>query len=152
MLEDRIDEAVICSALKLDEQTKVYLIGKRYTESGIVRSCQASGENFIVTIVINSQIPNPPAGPKYDPGALLLDSFITEEQAMQILDEIDKEIEGQQFRALASLVKFTFRSSTALVSNGFFQVWDRFRQATAPVPVLSPPPRPPSWHDDQPPC
>src|ERR1700761_3157395 len=77
MVETRSSEAVICSSRRVLEQTKVFLIGKDSTESGIVRSCRPSGGKFIVTIVINSQEPNPP---DVDPGVLLLDTFMTEEQ------------------------------------------------------------------------
>lgn len=143
MLEDRNSEAVISSARRLIEKTEVSLIGKKCSETGVVRSCRAFGEKFIVTISINS---HGPSGPEIDPGVLLIDSFMTEEEELRILDEVDDEIRRQQFRSLATakayfntgrcegtaalnrLLKFTVRSSTALVSNGVVQFWGKFRQ------------------------
>jgi hypothetical protein len=144
MLEARNSEAVICSARRLLEKTKVSLIGKNSIETGVVRSCRAFGEKFIVTILINGQ---GPTGPEIDPGVLLIDSFMTEEQELSILDELDDEVRRQQFRSLAvakaylntgrcegtaalnRLFKFTVRSSTALVPNGVVQFWGKFRHA-----------------------
>lgn len=98
ILEARVSEAVICSALKVVEKTRVYLVGKNSTESGIVQSCQASGKKFIVTILFNSETSNPPI----DPGVLLVDTFMTEEQELQILAEVDEEIQKQQCQSLTA--------------------------------------------------
>jgi hypothetical protein len=150
MVETRISEAVICSALRVLEHTKVFLIGKDSTESGVVRSCRPFGGKYIVTILINSQNPNPP---DVDPGVLLVDTFMTEDQEQAILDEIDKEIGTEQFRSLDAakaclnatwlegtaawnrLRKFTVRSSTALVSGSLVQFWSRCRQAAGTCPL-----------------
>jgi hypothetical protein len=146
ILETRVSEAVISVSLRVDEKTQVYLIGKNSTESGIVRSCQRRGKKFVITILLNSVDPHSPSGPEIDPGVLLVDSFMSEEDEQRILDEIDEEIENQQFRSAASakaylrnsrwegtatlnrVFKGTVRSSTALVSNSLGQVLDRFRQ------------------------
>jgi hypothetical protein len=146
ILEARVSEAVISTALRVDEKTKVYLIGKNSTESGIVLSCQPLGKNFIITILINSESPHPPSGPEIDPGILLVDSFMSEEDEQRILDQVDEEIDRQQVRSLGTaraylkdtrlegtaalnrLLKGTVRSSTALVSNSLGEVLDRFRQ------------------------
>jgi hypothetical protein len=98
ILEARISEAVICSALEVVEKTRVYLVGKNSTESGIVQSCQASGKKFIVTILFNSETSIPPI----DPGVLLVDTFMTEEQELKILDEVDEEIQRQQCQSLTA--------------------------------------------------
>jgi hypothetical protein len=106
-----------------------------------------------VTILIKSQPPKPPG---IDPSVLLIDNFLTEEQEQRILDEVDQEIQRQQFHSLARarhrlggarcdgtaalnrLVKFTVRSSTALVPNSVVQFWSRFRHV-AETAVLSTP-------------
>jgi hypothetical protein len=146
ILEARMSEAVISIALRVDEKTQVYLIGKNSTESGIVLSCQPRGKEFIITVLLNSAGPYPPTGPDIDPGILLVDSFISEEEEQRILDEIDEEIQRQQVGSLATakaylrdsrvestaalnrVLKGTVRSSTALVSNSVVQVLDKFRQ------------------------
>lgn len=154
MLEARISEAVICSSLRVVEETEVFLIGKYSTESGVVRSCRAAGGKFIVTILIHSQKPNPP---DIDPGLLSVESWLTEEQEQAILDEIDNEIGGQQFRSLAvaraclnttccegtaalnRLLRFTIRSSTARVPTSIAQIWSKFRQAAGTCAFTSKP-------------
>lgn len=154
ILESRVSEAVIRSDLQVVEKTKVDLVGKNSTESGIVRSCRPSGEKYIVTISMNPQ--GPSSGPEFDPGVLMIDNFMTEDQEAAILEEVDEEIRRQQFRALSGarahlntylsgtrcdgtaalnrFLKFTLRSSTSLVSGSFLQFWGRFRQQAAGPP------------------
>lgn len=144
MVEVRVSEAVICSSLRVLEKTEVFLIGKYSTDSGVVRSCRPFKGKFILTILINSQTPNPP---NVDPGVLLVDSFMTEDQEQAILDEIDNEVGSEQFGSLNAakaclsatwvegtaawnrLRKFTLRSSTALAPSSLVQFWSKCRQA-----------------------
>src|ERR1700685_539460 len=77
VLESHLSEAVIKSALKVNEKTKVTLIGKDYTGIGIVRSCRRDGKNFIVTIMIEEQGTRTLAASGPDPGIFILDEFDT---------------------------------------------------------------------------
>jgi hypothetical protein len=88
VLETHLSEAVIKSTRKVDEKTKVTLIGKDYTGIGIVKSCRGEGKNYIVTIRIDEPGPRTGPAPKPDPSVLLIDEFLTEEQEAKILEEL----------------------------------------------------------------
>ena len=89
MLETHLSEAIIKSSLKVDEKTKVTLIGKDYTGIGIVKACRKDGKNFIVTIGMSDERPGRVPAAKPDPGVLVIDEFITEEQEAKILNDLD---------------------------------------------------------------
>ena len=147
MLEAKGSEYVIRSSLRILEKTRVYLVGRDTSEAGIVRSCRRHGIDFILTIGIS---PEGPVVPRFgiDPGVFIVDSFLTEEQELQILGELEEELRSgdqntatmsvQQHRTtsfqgtatLNRIVRFTMRSSTALVSTGVFHFLDKFRQIT----------------------
>jgi hypothetical protein len=86
VLESYTSEALIKSALSVDEKTKVTLIGKDYTGIGIVKSCRKEGTNFILHIGISDLSSSAALPPDIDPGALLVDDFLTEEQETKILE------------------------------------------------------------------
>ncbi len=88
VLETHLSEAIIKSSLKVNERTKVTLIGKDYTGIGIVRSCRRDGKNFIVTIGMGEQDTRSAAPGQPDPSVLVIDEFITEEQEAQILGDL----------------------------------------------------------------
>jgi len=93
VLETHLSEAVIKSTLKVNEKTKVTLIGKDYTGIGIVRSCRGDGKNFIVTIGIGEEgMRTGPVG-KPDPSVLVIDEFITEEQESKILQDLADSVQ-----------------------------------------------------------
>jgi hypothetical protein len=75
-----LSESVIRSALRISENTQVYIIGKHYTGSGIVRSCHQEGEGFLLTIYV---------GMEADPGVFAVDDFLTEEEEFRILEGLD---------------------------------------------------------------
>ena len=147
MLEAKGSEYVIRSPFKVLEKTRVYLVGRDTSEAGIVRSCRRRGIDFILTIGIS---PEGPVAPRFgiDPGVFIVDSFLTEEQELQILGELEDELRsGDQNPATLStlqhrttsfqgtatlnrLFRYTMRSSTALVSTGVFHFLDKFRQMT----------------------
>ncbi len=147
MLEATSSEYVLRSSFKVPEKTRVYLVGRDTSEAGLVRSCRKLGINFILTIGIS---PEGPSAPRFgiDPGLLIVDSFLTEEQELQILNELEDELRSgdpnptmmsarqhrttsfQGTAALNRIFRYTVRSSTALVSNGVFLFLDKFRQMT----------------------
>jgi|ERR1700728_3455473 hypothetical protein len=88
VLETHLSEAIIKSNLKVDEKTKVTLIGKDYTGIGIVRACRRDGKNFIVTIGMGEERTGPAPGIERDPSVLVVDDFITEEQEAKILNDL----------------------------------------------------------------
>jgi hypothetical protein len=88
VLETHLSEAVIKSTLKVNEKTKVTLIGKDYTGIGIVKSCREDGKNFIVTIGIGGEWTRPAPAGEPDPSVMVIDEFITEDQEAQILHDL----------------------------------------------------------------
>ena len=94
MLEAKSAELVLRSSFRVPEKTRVYLIGKDYSEAGIVRSCHKQGLNFILTIGISPEGPVPPHI-EIDPSVFIVDSFLTEEQEERILSELEEELHWQ---------------------------------------------------------
>jgi hypothetical protein len=92
MLEMHPREAVISSTLQVDELTQVQLIAGGYRETGVVHSCRAEGGHFVLCIRITSSPEIENEGFERDPGVLSLEGFLTDEQAEQILDELDREL------------------------------------------------------------
>jgi hypothetical protein len=88
VLETHLSEAVIKSSRKVDEKTKVTLIGKDYTGIGIVKSCRSEGKKFIITIRIDEPGPRTGTAPKPDPGVLIVDDFVSEEEEAKILGDL----------------------------------------------------------------
>lgn len=86
ILESHPTEALISSALKVSEEIKVTLIGKDYTGIGIVKSCRTDGENFILSIGLTEESFQGTLPSSADPGALIVDDFLTEEQETKILE------------------------------------------------------------------
>ena len=150
MLEIHQKEAVLSSSVEISEATRVYLIGNHYSEIGIVRSCQGEGSRFIVTIGIGS---DPGAllqsGSERDPGVLVVDDFITEEQELQILSDLQQELESctsapseengsgggpeqsQGTAAFALLRRFYVGSSTVLGTAALAELLQPFRAPPA---------------------
>lgn len=82
LLETHLSEAVLRSALKICEKTKVYLKSHRYVGGGTVRSCCPDGPYFVLRISMDS---------KNDPGVLSVDQFLTEEDELRILEELSRQ-------------------------------------------------------------
>jgi hypothetical protein len=97
MIEARFFEATVSASSRLPEDTPVYLVAKHYTESGVVRSCHEYGAKFIVTIRFNAGEQKPRAISDRDPGVLAVDDFLTEEQELEILREIEEELHRHKF-------------------------------------------------------
>jgi hypothetical protein len=92
ILASHFFEATVSSSVQLVSNTQVDLIAAHYTEKGTVRSCLADGAKFIVTIRLFPEQRNPPLGSQRDPGVFAVNDFLTEEQELRIVQEIDDEI------------------------------------------------------------
>jgi hypothetical protein len=88
VVETHASEAVIRCGLQLSEKTKVYLMGDKFTRTGIVRACRPEGAHFLLTIrAIGNDLPAL-AGSVFDPGIRAVEDFLTEEQEQKILDAL----------------------------------------------------------------
>ena len=91
ILTSGFSEAVVCSSLKIREETRVSLIGNFYSEFGTVRSCRPEGGKFVVTIRIKPEAST--LGYRVDPGVFAINDFLTEEDELRILEELDQELQ-----------------------------------------------------------
>jgi hypothetical protein len=87
MVESDFSEAVVCSSLGLSKDTRVSLTGQFCHELGIVRSCRAEGNKFMLTIGIGPMSHG--GGSGIDPGVLAVEDFLTEEQEAEILNNLE---------------------------------------------------------------
>jgi hypothetical protein len=88
IVQTRAGETLIRSAMKLGENIRVYLIKNGYTRIGVVKSCCEDRGGFLVRIEMSA---TGPLSPEYfsDPGPLVVEDFITEEQEAQILKDLE---------------------------------------------------------------
>lgn len=89
VIKDQVSQTIVRSSLRLNRETVVTLVGKDYTEQGVVQCCQSEDTWFLLTLV--NKLPDREAGFLPDPGVFAVDGFLTEEQEAAILREIDDE-------------------------------------------------------------
>lgn len=92
IVESHLNEAVIRSAVEVSEETKVTLIGKDYTGIGIVKSCRKDGKSFILSVGLTEESAQRTLPRDRDPGALVVDDFVTEEQEAKILEDLQHSL------------------------------------------------------------
>lgn len=90
VIQSNVHEAVIRSACRVREGTQVRLVGKKYTGDGVVRSCREEGKSFILRIAVGADVMIPYVSDR-DPGALVIDEFLTAEQEAKILEDLEKD-------------------------------------------------------------
>jgi hypothetical protein len=88
VVETHASEAVIRCGLQLSEKTKVYLMGDKFTRTGIVRACRSEGAHFLLTIRAVNEDFRVAIGSVFDPGIRAVEDFLTEEQEQEILDAL----------------------------------------------------------------
>lgn len=88
VVETHASEAVIRCGLQLSEKTKVYLMGDKFTRTGIVRACRPDGAHFLLTIRALPDDFQASIGSALDPGVRSVENFLTEEQEQRILDAL----------------------------------------------------------------
>jgi len=89
VVKDQFSQTVVRSSLRLDRETVVTLVGKNYTEEGVVQCCQSENTWFLLTLA--GKLSNRDAGFLPDPGVFAVNDFLSEEQEAAILREIDDE-------------------------------------------------------------
>jgi hypothetical protein len=88
VVETHASEAVIRCGLQLSEKTQVYLMGDKFTRTGIVRACRPDGAHFLLTIRAVADDFRVPTGSVFDPGIRAVEDFLTEEQERKILEAL----------------------------------------------------------------
>jgi hypothetical protein len=91
IIEFRGRTVLICAPFPLLESTFVHLIERDHFNTGIVRSCHEQGSSFLLSIQIQSEAVRP-RSPDIDPGVFVVNDFVTEEEELRILKEIEDEM------------------------------------------------------------
>lgn len=80
---------ILRAPLNIEEQTPVTLVAEDYTVNGIVRSCLADRNSYLITVA-TQDVSDQLAGTAYfrDPGVFVLDDFLTEEEEAKILESL----------------------------------------------------------------
>ena len=80
-------EAVIRSHKQVAEKTRVYLSQTGYIREGIVLSCKSDDNHFILAVCMLDDLH--PRATEPDPGCLVVEDFLTEEQEERLLSELE---------------------------------------------------------------
>jgi hypothetical protein len=82
-------EPVLRAPIQIREDSLVTLVGKNYTVNGIVRFCRADRNSYLITVRTDS-ISEERFEKVYfrDPGALVVDDFLSEEEEAKILESL----------------------------------------------------------------
>jgi hypothetical protein len=94
IIEARASQAVLSSSIHFLENTEVCLVAPHGTERGTVQSCHPRGAKFIVTIRFKPT-QHLVRSPDRDPGVLAVEEFLTEEQELEILRQIEEEMHSE---------------------------------------------------------
>ena len=82
-------EPIIRAPLKISEQTPVTLLTENFMVNGIVRSCRTDRNSFLLTIATEDLSAERLERAQFrDPGALVVDDFLTEEEEAKILEAL----------------------------------------------------------------
>lgn len=89
-------EATVSSSVQFLSDTEVCLIAAGISDRhGVVQACRAEGTRFILTIrLANAREPDRPSD--RDPGFLVVNEFVTEEDELRILQEVEAELAETQ--------------------------------------------------------
>ncbi len=90
MVDENGFDPIIRASLNIGEETPVTLVAEEYMINGIVRSCRADRNSYLITVAIQD-VSDKRSGTAYfrDPGALVLDDFLTEEEEAKILESLE---------------------------------------------------------------
>jgi hypothetical protein len=89
VIDDEVCQTVIRSSRELSRETEVTLITKDCTAQGVVQACRTEGSSFLLTLA--AKLPRREGAGTYDPGTLVVDDFLSEEQEAAILAEINDQ-------------------------------------------------------------
>jgi hypothetical protein len=93
VLSRQLSKIFVRSACQLAEDTPVFLAGRKYSANGRAGSCQKEASSFILGILIDNES-HIQLESDWDPGVLVIDDFLTEEQEDAILANLDSSGPG----------------------------------------------------------
>jgi len=90
IVDEKDWEPIIRASLRIAEATPVTLVANDYTVNGIVRFCRADKNSYLITVATQDGSDERPATAYFrDPGSLVLDDFLTEEEEAKILESLE---------------------------------------------------------------
>ena len=104
MVQNRNSGSIVRISLRINEATPVSLLGRHYMVNGIVRSCRAENDSFLLTIESDqNNVYDSYSMSGRDPGSLVVDDFLTEEEEAKILESL------QESASRSLLVNFLYK-------------------------------------------
>lgn len=88
-------ETILHCTTLIPEQTKVYLIGKNYTVTGIVNSCAQEESGFRIVIKLGKGDYLGYVGTPFDPGVLQVEEWLSEEAEDKILKDLEQGLSSR---------------------------------------------------------
>jgi len=91
IVDEDDSEPILRVPLKIGEETPVTLLARNYMVNGIVRFCRPDRNSYLITVATNDF-----SGERFDnahfrdPGVLVLDDFLTEEEEQKILESLQE--------------------------------------------------------------
>lgn len=92
LIHQSFKEWIVQSPVPIVEQTQVHLNGTFHTGNGIVSSYFREALGFVLTIAMTAEECFALPSHEFDPGALQVDSFLTEEEEAKILDSLKNDV------------------------------------------------------------
>ena len=130
-------EPVIRTPLKIGEETPVTLVAKNYMVNGIVRFCRPDKNSYLIT-VSTQDVPDEGFGAAYfrDPGTLVVDDFLTEEEEAKILESLqDSPRSALGHSPIATTVRALLPSPQSLGAS-WISLLRTARQLLCPSPAI----------------
>src|SRR5436305_9218407 len=129
IVDEKDSEPIVRAPVKIGEETPVTLVADDYMVNGIVRFCRADRNSYLITVTTQDVSDERPGTVHFrDPGALVIDDFLTEDEEAKILESL-----GGSSRSSAGLELFpVFRS---LLSVLHFSIAPAKRLVCVPVPA-----------------
>lgn len=94
-------EILIRVPLQIGENTPVTLLAKNSMVNGIVRYCRSDRNSYVITVSTNDASQEAfQVAYSRDPGALVVDDFLSEEEEAKILEGLQDSSEGGEESAL----------------------------------------------------
>jgi hypothetical protein len=85
-LSRQLSKIVVRTAFDVPANTPVYLSGKDYVVSGVASRCRKDANGFVLNIRIEQETR---LQSRIDPGVFAVDNFLTEEQELEILKNLE---------------------------------------------------------------
>jgi hypothetical protein len=95
IVDEENSDPVVRVPFEIGKETRVTLLGTGYMVNGIVRFCRAEKNAYLITISTQDISEDRQERPHFrDPGTLVVDDFLTEEEEAKILESLQRSTRG----------------------------------------------------------